>query len=121
MQLLAQATEFTKDDRYTEAIPFLEELVKRKSDCHAFLAVLANAYRNTNRLADAEHYFRLAIQQRPDWEMSSLGLFHSLCAQSKYEEAIEEIKRFQSISYSSDYEEIVRTFNAKYGDNGSEQ
>ena len=44
------------------------------------------------------------------WDM---GLFHTLWKLEKHVEALEEIKRFQSIADSEDYREIVREINEK--------
>jgi hypothetical protein len=50
----------------------------------------------------------------PDLESVSKGLFHSLWKQGKLVEALEEVKRFQSISDSEDYQEIIREINEKW-------
>jgi hypothetical protein len=44
----------------------------------------------------------------------SKGLFHSLWKLGKQVEALEEVKRFQTISDSEDYREIVKEINEKW-------
>ena len=59
------------------------------------------------RLPAAAAAFRVATKRFPKLEIASLGLFHTLWQQSKSDDAFEEMKRFQSVSHSQDYEEIV--------------
>jgi len=59
------------------------------------------------RLPESAAAFRVATRRFPKLEIASLGLFHTLWRQSKTKAAFAEMKRFQSISYSQDYKEIV--------------
>ncbi len=48
-----------------------------------------------------------AVRLSPRSELASLGLFHSLWQIGKQGEALEEMKRFQTVSHSKDYDEIL--------------
>ena len=43
-----------------------------------------------------------------------MGLFHSLWKNERQNEAMEELKRFQTISHSKDYAEIVKEINERF-------
>lgn len=110
-RMYAEAANLSENGRLIDAIPILEQLAYGRPDCAIFLAVLANAYWEADRIQDAERWFRLAVLARPTWEASSLGLFHCLWEQGKKEEALDEIKRFMEISYSDEYVAIVKSIN----------
>ena len=59
------------------------------------------------RLPAASAAFRIATKRFPKLEIASFGLFFTLWRQSKIYAAFEEMKRFQSVSFSKQYKEIV--------------
>ena len=65
-------------------------------------------------LEEAVGVFNRAVKLAPALEGVSKGLFHSLWDLGRRVEALEEIKRFQAISDSEDYREIVREINEKW-------
>jgi len=86
------------------------------------LMALGNTYENLRRLDEAEKYYREAVRLYPKEEFASKFLFHLLWdddrefwEEDRRDEAIEEMKRFQSLSHCEDYMEIVREINEKYG------
>lgn len=95
------------------ALKILERIIIIKPDSAKLTAVLANTYWELKDTEKALTYFKKATELAPEWEEASLGLFHCLWGQNKKEEALEETKRFMSLSYSKDYEEIVREINEK--------
>jgi tetratricopeptide (TPR) repeat protein len=105
------ASDLSKENRLIDAIPILEELASGRPDCALFQAVLANAYWESGNLSKAEDLFQLAARLKPKWEKASLGLFHVLWDQRKHDEALNEIKRFMTISYSADYDEFIKEIN----------
>jgi hypothetical protein len=66
------------------------------------------------RWDEAVTVFESAVKLSPSFEAVSLGLFHSLWKLGKQVEALEEAKRFQSISYSKDYKKIINEINEKW-------
>jgi hypothetical protein len=58
--------------------------------------------------------FRGAVRLKPKAEAPSLGLFRCLWELGRLVEAVEEIKRFQSVSHSEDYDRIVKEINEKF-------
>lgn len=89
----------------------LVDLADCDSNSPAIFAVLGNVCWKLGELDEAVVSFRRAVELRPALEAASLGLFHSLWESGRQEEAVEEIKRFQSISDSEDYRRIVRQIN----------
>jgi predicted Zn-dependent protease len=57
--------------------------------------------------------YREAVRRSPESKLASLGLFHSLMHLGKQRSAIAELKRFQSVSHSDDYDAIARQMNIR--------
>lgn len=55
----------------------------------------------------AARHFEVASRLSPLNENNSLGLFHSLLELGRKREAIAELKRYQSVSHSDDYDAIA--------------
>jgi tetratricopeptide (TPR) repeat protein len=83
------------------------------SNSSAILAVLADTHWELGDLEAAVDCFRKACKITPTLEAVSLGLFHCLWKLQRFDEAFEEVKRFQSISDSKDYREIIEEINKK--------
>jgi predicted negative regulator of RcsB-dependent stress response len=69
--------------------------------------VIADILWDKGKLAQASKEFRATTKQFPKSRIASLSLFYILWAQSKTDAAFDEMKRFQSISFCRDYEEMV--------------
>jgi hypothetical protein len=59
------------------------------------------------RAADAIPFCRKAVELKPTSERASLALFHALWGAGRQVEALDEVKRFQNVSHSADYDAIV--------------
>lgn len=97
------------------ALNLLEQILSNDTRQPAVLAVTAHMSYELGKMEKAIELFRQLIQAKPKLQMASLGLFHSLWKTGRYDEAFEEMKRFQSIAYCEDYEEIVREIRQKAG------
>jgi predicted Zn-dependent protease len=64
--------------------------------------------------AKAVAYLVKATKLSPKSEMASLGLFHALWKLDRLVDALEELKRFQSISHCQDYVEILAEIKEKW-------
>lgn len=95
----------------TAAIQQLIDLIHKYPNNGLLHAVLANNYWDIGNLHDADYEFIQGIKLDPNNEQCSLGLFHFLWEQNKQVEALEEVKRFLSLSKSSEYDEIIKAIN----------
>ena len=91
----------------------LAELFREVPKSTAISAVLGHVYWELGRLDDAVIIFRHATHLSPKLEAVSQGLFHCLWKLGRQNEAMEEIKRFQTISDSQDYRKIIEEINNK--------
>ena len=89
------------------AIRTLRSLVVDFPTNAAAYLVIGDILWDEGKLPAAAAAFRVATERFPKLEIASLGLFRTLWRQSKRDAAFEEIKRFQSISFSQDYQDIV--------------
>ena len=89
------------------AIQILRTLVSDFPTKPAAYLIIADILWDESKLPEAAAAFRVATEHFPKLQIASLGLFHTLWRQSKTDEAFEEMKRFQSISFSQDYKDIV--------------
>ena len=76
-------------------------------------AVLANNYWDLGDLDNAESEFSKGVGLYAKNEHCSLGYFHFLWEQDKQLEALDEMKRFLTISKSSEYDEILKCITSK--------
>jgi tetratricopeptide (TPR) repeat protein len=116
-ELIKQFSEATKlqDAGQLEAAKnLLLELAGKDTPSMRILAALGLVSYELGLWDDAASVFESGTQMSPDLESVSKGLFHSLWKQGKLVEALEEVKRFQSISDSEDYQEIIREINEKW-------
>jgi predicted Zn-dependent protease len=90
------------------------KLAEEDTQSTAIYAVLGDICWDMGLLDEAVLAFSHAVKLSPKLEAVSLGLFHTLWKLEKRVEALEEIKRFQSIADSEDYREIVREINEKW-------
>jgi tetratricopeptide (TPR) repeat protein len=111
-----ESIEYEDAGNHEEALAIRKALVKFDPTRNRFLLVLGRSFENLGKLEEAEIFFRKAIRLYPDLELASKHLFHFFWDRGLTDEAFEEIKRFQSVSHSDDYMEIVREINEKYTD-----
>ena len=91
----------------SEAIKVLRSLVADFPKKAAAYLVIGDILWDEGRLPQAATAFRVATNLFPKSDVASLGLFHTLWRQSKTDAAFQEMKRFQKISFSQDYKDIV--------------
>jgi len=69
--------------------------------------MLGHIYWRMKDLEMAISSFRKATELAPRSERASVGLFHCLWEEGKQDEAIDEAKRFMTLSDSQDFREIL--------------
>jgi predicted Zn-dependent protease len=89
------------------AIKILSGLAVDFPDKPAAYLIIGDIFWDRGELAKAAAAFRVATNVFPKSKIASLGLFHTLRGQSKTDDAFEEMKRFQSISFCQDYQDIM--------------
>lgn len=107
----SRATKLHEAGDYERARGMLEKLVQSEPGSVTVLAVLGHVLYDLREFREAARVFRQAAEMAPKLEAVSLGLFHSLWELNRQEEAMEELGRFQSVSDSQDYREIVKEIN----------
>jgi predicted Zn-dependent protease len=101
------ANQLRKSGDAESAIQVLRALVVDFPNQAAAYLIIGDILWDEGELPAATEAFRVATERFPKLEIASLGLFHTLWRQSKTDDAFEEMKRFQSVSHSKDYKEIV--------------
>lgn len=89
--------------KHGEALELLLQILEADPDYHPAWLVTGGLYLKLGELEKAAVAFRWLTDQFPSQHIASLGLFHSLWAAGAYEEALLEIKRFLSLSPSTEY------------------
>jgi predicted Zn-dependent protease len=102
-----RANRLRKEGDAVGAVKVLRDLVADFPKTSAAYVVIGDILWDKGKLPAAAVAFRIATEHFPKLEIASLGLFHTLWRQSKTDAAFAEMKRFQSISQSQDYNEIV--------------
>jgi predicted Zn-dependent protease len=102
-----KANRLRKEGDVTGAIKILRGLVGDFPKKSAAYLVIGDILWDDGRLSAASMAFRAATNRFPKLEIASLGLFHTLWRQARTDAAFEEMRRFQSISHSQGYKEIV--------------
>jgi len=110
----AEATKFQDTGQLESAKKLLLELEKKDPQSTRILAALGLVCYELSHMEEAVSVFQRAVEISPTLEGVSKGLFHSLWKLERQVEALEEIKRFQTISDSEDYREILREINEKW-------
>ena len=81
-----------------EAIRILKELDRRFPNHEIIVGTLGSIYFSLKDWANALPVYERATQLAPKSELASLGLFHSLWHHERYDDAVEEAKRFIRIN-----------------------
>jgi tetratricopeptide (TPR) repeat protein len=113
-ELVQKAIDLKNVKDFQGAIDVLEEIVRAYPDYAPGWGLLGGIYLyNLDRPEEATRCFEETTRLSPRSETASLGLFHSLWGRDRYDAAIAEMKRFQSISHSDDYAEIAAELKEK--------
>jgi tetratricopeptide (TPR) repeat protein len=110
--LYHKAYEREESGDFRGALSIREKLADYDKSNEKFILSLARSYSLLNKSDEAEFWFRKAIFIHPFSELSSLQLFHFLVQEGHTDKAFEEVKRFESIAHSADYDEIMKTILA---------
>lgn len=110
----SEAVKLKESGQLESAKKILLDLAEKDPTSTRTLAVLGDVCWDMGVLNEAANVFKRAIELAPTLEAVSLGLFHSLWKLGRREEALDEIKRFQAISDSEDYREIIKEINEKF-------
>lgn len=109
-----EAVKLSDNGDLIAARKMLLDLASEDNQSTAIFTVLGHICWEMKLFDEAATAFKHAIELSPKLEAVSLGLFHTLWALNKRVEALEEIKRFQTIADSAHYREIVREINEKW-------
>ena len=105
--LLDQAIKLKNRGDFAGSVKILKSAVKEfPEDGPTWWLLGATYYYGLDQPRRAIPCFRRAIAIGPQSEGASLGLFHSLWSCDLVKQAIAEMKRFQSVAHSTDYDEI---------------
>ena len=107
----AEATKLHDAGHLERAREVLLDLANRSPQSVRIHAALGHVCWDMQRLDEAVVAFRHATGLSPRLEGVSLGLFNCLWELGRREEAMEELKRFQSVADSTEYGEIVKAIN----------
>ena len=110
----AKAVKFERAGQLESAKRLLVDLAEQDPQSIPTLATLGHVCYQMELWDEAVTVFGGAVKLSPSLEAVSLGLFHSLWKLGKRVEALQEAKRFQSISDSEDYQEIIDEINEKW-------
>jgi tetratricopeptide (TPR) repeat protein len=113
-QMLEEAIRLKNERDFSGAVKILRMAVRLYPKCSPAHGLLGGIYFSfLNRPAAALPHCKKAAKLAPKSEMASLALFHSLWELDRQVEALEEMKRFQTISHSRDYDEILAEIKTK--------
>ena len=116
---LQHAIDLNRDGRSAEAARVLEKVVEHNPTHPAPWWYLGGIYRvELKRPLEALACYQKAVEAGPKSERASLGLFHTLWELDRFDDALEEIKRFQLLTNWSceDYLKIMDEIKEKWLD-----
>ena len=93
-KILKQARTLAEAGEGEKSRLLLLGILKEEPDNKAALLILGGAYFTADKLQEAEMVFERLILMEPGTGEFSIALFNTLWKQGRYEEAMEEIKRF---------------------------
>jgi len=111
-----EALKIRDEGRSREAIGILENIAKHYPNFAPTYGIIGGILRELGEMNKAAHYFKKVVELKPMSELGSLGLFHSFWAMGLKKEALDEIKRFQRISHSEEYDSILKEIDEKLRD-----
>ncbi|MBY0523204.1 MAG: hypothetical protein K2R98_07385 [Gemmataceae bacterium] len=107
-ELLDRAFARKNCDDHEGALRAFADVLAEYPDYAPALGMMGSIYLSMlGKPAEAIPLFQRTTALVPKSELASLGLFHSLWETGHEAEALKELKRFQSISHSRDYDEIL--------------
>ena len=110
------AIDLRKQGKFSEAIEEFESLCEEYPDNIRLKSLRADTYSLAGELTRSIGLFREVVALQPELELGgSLSLFHRLWKDSRFEEAFEEMDRFQSVSFSQDFKGIKEEIVEKWG------
>lgn len=71
------------------------------------LGVVGSLFREANNLSKALYCFDRAVESDPTSPRASLGLFHTLWRMERYDDGLNELERFFSISESESHSSLL--------------
>lgn len=110
-RLFTQAFALEEAGDLQQALSIRERLIEYSSQDERYILSMGRSFATLDRMGEAEDWYRKSIFLYPYSEMSSLQLFHFLWNLDRTDDAFIELRRFQSISHSDDYAEIVGEIN----------
>lgn len=113
--LFEQAFAFEEGGEHDQALELRGRLLDCYPDNERVIIAFARSLAAVGSTEEAERQYRKAIFIFPYSELSSLQLFHFLWDANRTDDAFVEMKRFQSISHSDDYDKFVHTINREAG------
>ena len=119
--LYEQARTHYKHERHDAALEVCEQMNKIWPEAGPVSELIGHIYYlGMADLDQAVTYYKKAIKAGPRAEGASLGLFHVLWKMNRENEALDEMRRFLSISNSQAYTELLNDManelNAAYSD-----
>jgi tetratricopeptide (TPR) repeat protein len=108
-----KAHQLEEAGEFEDALKIREELAIALPFSKKILLPLGKLYQILGKVEQAEVVFNDTIKHYPECELASKNLFHFLWNNDRRNEAMEELGRFQTISHSEDYMDIVREINEK--------
>jgi hypothetical protein len=99
---------------FTGALEVLSAVVEDFPGCAAAYGYIGGIHHfDLGDAKKAAPYWSMAVQLSPRSELCSLGLFHSLWNLELHDAAKAEMRRFQSVGHSIDYDEITAELREK--------
>jgi tetratricopeptide (TPR) repeat protein len=102
---------------FEEAIQkFSEILLETKEYDAPVLGVMGNIYWNLKDYVHAHDCYQKAVELKPESELASLGLFHTLWDMGREREALAEAKRFLSLRESEEYFKLAEEMRDSFAE-----
>jgi predicted Zn-dependent protease len=106
--LLDRSVKLIGRGKHREALRILNPLSDQHPRSAAVFGMLGRAFFEIGDMKKSRDAFKRAVDLNPKSELASLGLFHSLWGQEAASEAFAEMRRFLSITDSSEYKTLLR-------------
>lgn len=117
-ETLERATTLRDEKRYRESAALLEPLAEIYPNNKWVWGVLAADFFLMDDYERSERTFRLMTERWPQWDIASVGLFHSLWELGRMDDAFDEARRFfieggKSKEYKRLFKEMVEELSAR--------
>jgi len=111
-QALKRARDLTESGRHDDARLCLLELLKDEPKNETALIMLGGAYFAMAKYSEAEMVFERLIMMEPGKGQYSIALFNTLWKSGRFDEALEEIKRFMDHADKQTEQETIKQYLA---------